>query len=119
MKWLAESLSGHETDEGHVFDLFDRLARNRVHAEAFAETVEEGLVVRYVVVGFGGVLGLGRHHVAVPADQIALDTPPLRVNIDRDVLHRAPPYDPDAPFSLREEQAVCAYFGTKPYWATE
>src|SRR5438552_3088397 len=38
MKRLAKSLSGHETDEGHVFDLFDRLARNRVHAEGFAKT---------------------------------------------------------------------------------
>lgn len=99
---------GHEA--GTVADLL---------AEAFAETVEEGLVVRYVVVGFGGVLGLGRHHVAVPADQIALDTPPLRVNVDRDILHRAPSYDPETPFSLREEQAVCAYFRTTPYWATE
>jgi hypothetical protein len=72
--------------------------------------------VRYAVVGFGGVLGLGRHRVAVPADQIDLGVDPARLAISKEVLRRAPVYDPDIPFSRREEMAVNAYFGTTPYW---
>jgi hypothetical protein len=73
-------------------------------------------VVRYVVVGFGGVLGLGRRHVAVPAPLLDLDAHPIRLRTDKKVLQRAPAYDEGAPFSRREERAVSAYFGTPPYW---
>jgi hypothetical protein len=74
------------------------------------------LVPRYVVVGFGGVLGLGRRRVAVPVELADLATDPLRLNVERDILHRAPAYDDDAPFSRREEQALYGYFGLRPYW---
>lgn len=72
--------------------------------------------IRYAVVGFGGLLGLGRRRTAVPADQIDLRSDPVRLSITKDVLRRAPAYDPDIPFSRREEMAVNAYFGTTPYW---
>ena len=75
-------------------------------------------VVRYVVVGFGGLLGLGRRHVAVPAGMADLDAVPIRLDFAKTVLHQAPAYDDDAPFSRREEQTVCAYFGCSPYWFT-
>jgi hypothetical protein len=68
------------------------------------------------VIGFGGVFGIGRRCAAVPIAQVALDETPVRVAIERQVLHRAPVYDPDAPFSRREEQVVCGYFGCDPYW---
>ena len=75
-------------------------------------------VVRYIVVGFGGLLGLGRHHVAVPAGMADLDAVPIRLEFAKTVLQQAPAYDDDAPFSRREEQTVCAYFGCSPYWFT-
>jgi hypothetical protein len=68
------------------------------------------------VVSFGGLLGLGRHRIAVPADQIDLRAAPVRLGVSKDVLHRAPAYEQDVPFSRREEMAVNAYFGTTPYW---
>lgn len=76
----------------------------------------EQLPVRYVVIAYGGLLGLGRHLVAVPASQIAVDTLPLRLAVDRDVLHHAQTYDEETPFSRREEQAIFAYFNARPYW---
>ncbi len=76
----------------------------------------EPTAVRYALVGFGGLLGLLRHRVAVPADQIDLHTDPIRLAISKDVLRRAPTYNPDIPFSRREEMAINAYFGTTPYW---
>ncbi|HUG61228.1 MAG TPA: PRC-barrel domain-containing protein, partial [Methylomirabilota bacterium] len=72
--------------------------------------------VRYVVISFGGLLGLCRRLTAIPAGEISLNTDPVRLSVERAVLHNAPAYDPDAPFSRREELVVCAYFGCAPYW---
>lgn len=86
-------------------------------AEATGEAAEIGREqVRYVVVSFGGVLGLGRRHAAVPVEHLTLTDDPVRVNVTRGILQQAPAYDPGAPFSRREEQVVCAYFGCRPYW---
>jgi hypothetical protein len=74
---------------------------------------------RYVVISFGGVLGIGRRLVAVPVENVTLSGDPVRVSVARDVLQRAPVFDPTAPFSRREEQVVCAYFGSTPYWTKE
>ncbi|MDQ3549702.1 MAG: PRC-barrel domain-containing protein [Chloroflexota bacterium] len=73
--------------------------------------------VRYVVVSFGGVLGIGRRFAAVPIEHVTLDGDPVQISIVRSVLQQAPAFDPDAPFSRREEQVVCAYFGCTPYWS--
>lgn len=95
---------------------------------AAAATGPTRLDIRYLVVGYGGLRGLGgrlgigrgRHHVAVPADLADLATDPIRLTVDKEVLEHAPGYDDDAPFSRREEQTICAYFGCNPYWlATE
>jgi hypothetical protein len=72
--------------------------------------------VRYVVVSFGGVLGIGRRMAAVPVEHIAFTSDPAEVRVERTVLQDAPAYVPGAPFSRREEQVVCAYFGCTPYW---
>ena len=76
-------------------------------------------LLRYVVVGFGGVLGIGRRFAAVPVEHLTLSDDPVLVTVTRDVLQQAPAFDPDAPFSRREEQVVCAYFGCAPYWVEE
>lgn len=72
--------------------------------------------VRYLVVGFGGVLGFGHHRTAVPADKADLAVDPIRLRVAKSVLHDAPAFDEHAPFSRREERAVCAYFGIPCYW---
>jgi len=71
---------------------------------------------RYVVIGFGGLLGIMRHRIVVPANLTQLSESPIRLTVSKEVVRRAPSYDPDMPFSRREEMAINAYFGTTPYW---
>jgi len=73
--------------------------------------------VRYVVISFGGVLGIGRRFAAVPIEHVTLTGDPIQISIERSVLQQAPAFEPGAPFSRREEQVVCAYFGCTPYWS--
>ena len=72
--------------------------------------------VRYIVVGFGGLLGLGRHLVAVPRELVDVSGRPVQVTIERETVRRGPRFDPNGPFSRRQEAAVCAYFGVATYW---
>lgn len=76
----------------------------------------ERVVVRYVVVGFGGLLGIGRSFVAVPAVHVALDTDPVVLDMDRQTFQSAPLYHSNKPFSRREEDLVCDHFGCPRYW---
>ncbi len=70
---------------------------------------------RYVVLGFGGVLGIGRRRVAIPVSLADMGADPVRLRIERDIAHAAPAFD-DQPFSRRDEQAINAFFGERPYW---
>jgi hypothetical protein len=72
--------------------------------------------VRYVVVRYGRVLRLGRRRVAVPKDVVDLEKQPLVINAPTAIVHRAPAYDPETPFSRREEEAIFDHFGAQPYW---
>lgn len=80
------------------------------------ELSQDDPIVRYVVVAFGGLLGLGRHFVAVPRDLVDLDGRPVKIQVDREVVQRSPRFDPNGPFSRRLETSICGYFQTKPYW---
>ncbi len=75
-----------------------------------------GEVIRYLVIGFGGVLGIGRRHIAVPASLIDLQQDPLQLSLDKHSLLHAPSYEEDGAFSRLEEQAVWDHFGIPPYW---
>ena len=72
--------------------------------------------IRYVVVGYGGLLGIGRRHGAIPAQVVNLTATPVQIDLDSDVFRHGPSYDADAPFSRREEVAICAYYNVQPYW---
>jgi hypothetical protein len=72
--------------------------------------------VRYVVVRYGRVLKLGRKRVAVPKDIVDLDQKPPAIHAPVAVVHRSPAYDPESPFSRREEEAIFDHFGAEPYW---
>lgn len=82
-----------------------------------ADAPEAGRVVlRYVVVSFGGMLGLGRHRVAVPAALVDLAADPPRLDLDRDTLDKAPEYDEEVPLSRALEEQIFRYFDVTPYW---
>lgn len=73
-------------------------------------------VPRYAVVAFGGVLRLGRHHVAIPAEVVAFDANPVRVAIDQEEVQAAPRFSFDAPMSRLDEVEIRDYFNVRPYW---
>ncbi|HMM41825.1 MAG TPA: hypothetical protein PKA95_07985 [Thermomicrobiales bacterium] len=79
----------------------------------------EELTSHYVVIEFGGLLGLGRRRVAIPATHVEHEGDLALLGVDRATLERAPSWDANAPFSRREEHLVCAYFGTPPYWTDD
>jgi hypothetical protein len=80
------------------------------------EAITEPAAVRYVVVGFGGMLGIGRRRVAVPAELFDLAADPVVVRVEKSTLHRAPAYDEDVPLSRSEEDRLYRYFNLTPYW---
>lgn len=71
---------------------------------------------RYVVVSFGGVFGLGRRHVPVPAALVNLDLEPPRLTIERASVEGAPSITTGQAFSRHEEEAICEYFDVPCYW---
>ena len=72
-------------------------------------------VVRYVVVGHGGIFGVRRRRVAVPATLADLQASPVALTVGRDLLQSAPQVT-DEPFSRQDEQAVSDHFGIRAYW---
>jgi hypothetical protein len=73
-------------------------------------------VIRYLVIGHGGVLGIARRRFAVPVEIADCEEEPVRLRRDRDALSDAPAFDTGAPFSRKDEELVHRFFGTKPYW---
>ncbi len=79
---------------------------------------EEGVppLNRYIVVRFGGVFGLGRRHVPVPASLVDLTVDPPRLRIAHASVAAAPSINADQAFSRHEEEAICRYFDVPCYW---
>jgi hypothetical protein len=76
-------------------------------------------VPRYVIVGTGGMLGIHRKRVAVPAALTStLEDGRLAIAAAAAVVRDAPPYAQD-PFSRRDEQATHRHFATPPYWTAD
>lgn len=73
-------------------------------------------VLRYAVISFGGILGIGRRKVALPIELIDLTVQPARLSVDEALLQRAPEFDPETPFSRSEERQVFLHFGLPVYW---
>ena len=78
--------------------------------------------VAYVVLSFGGFLGVGDKLFAIPWQAFSVDTTNKRLvlNADKELLEKAPGFDknnwPDmADLSLGS--TLYGYYGYKPYWA--
>lgn len=77
--------------------------------------------VVYAVLSFGGVLGLGAKHFALPWE--ALHYEPQHsayvVEIDPELLRRAPGFDASNPPDMSDRrwgQQIHDYYGYRPYW---
>jgi sporulation protein YlmC with PRC-barrel domain len=77
--------------------------------------------IRYAVLSFGGMLGIGNKLFAVPPEALTVDTDNKRLilDVDRERLENAPGFDKDnwpnfADPTLGRE--IYGYYGRKPYW---
>ena len=77
--------------------------------------------VAYAILSFGGVLGLGDKHFAIPWEVLTFDLSQKMavIDIDKDRLKNAPGFDKDDWPDLANEKwgaNVHDYYQCKPYW---
>jgi sporulation protein YlmC with PRC-barrel domain len=77
--------------------------------------------VAYAVLSFGGFLGLGDKLFAIPWEALTIDTAEKRIvlNIDKELLKRAPGFDKDHWPNMTDPAwgaELYTYYGYKPYW---
>lgn len=80
--------------------------------------------VAYVVVSFGGFLGIGDKYFAVPMEafQINREMEEFILDVDKEKLKNAPGFDKDNWPSTADRQFltdVHSHYGYKPYWERE
>ena len=103
--------------------IVDVLFENRLmpEGESISRSAADrrSVIIRYVLMSFGGVLGMGKSRVAVPA--LLADTTGWQVRLDttRDELRAAPRFDTLAPLSRQDEVTICSYFDVPLYWLTD
>jgi sporulation protein YlmC with PRC-barrel domain len=110
--WSIDTLSGDT--------VVNSAGENLGKIEDFMLDVESGRI-RYAVLSFGGVLGIGNKWFAVPPEALTLDAANHRLilDVERERLENAPGFDkndwPDfADATLGRE--IYGYYGRKPYW---
>ncbi|MDZ4345046.1 MAG: PRC-barrel domain-containing protein [Candidatus Binatia bacterium] len=77
--------------------------------------------VAYAVLSFGGFLGMGDKLFAIPWSALTVDTVEKQfiLNVDKEVLKRAPGFDKDDWPNMADRSwgtKVFTYYGAKPYW---
>ncbi len=77
--------------------------------------------IAYVVLSFGGFLGIGDKLFAVPMEAMTLDTENEQVifDVDKDRLKNAPGFNKDNwPLTPNQEwvDSVYSYYNINPYW---
>ena len=87
-------------------------------------TVEDLLVdededrVRFLRIGSGGFLGVGRDHFLVPVDAVtAVGRETVIVSRDRYRLRDVPGYDPELTYARDYYADVYGWWGHSPYWS--
>jgi sporulation protein YlmC with PRC-barrel domain len=78
---------------------------------------EEEDRVRFLRIGSGGFLGLGREHFLVPVDAVtAVGRDTVIITWDRSRLDDVPGYDPDLADDREYLDRIYAWWGYGPYW---
>jgi sporulation protein YlmC with PRC-barrel domain len=75
--------------------------------------------IRYAVLSFGGILGIGEKLFAIPWKALTLDTQNKRfiLNVDKERLTSAPGFDKDKWPDMADktwENEIHSYYGTRP-----
>jgi hypothetical protein len=105
---------------GEVSDVLYEMTLDDADRDGKADPAEARIVVaRYFIVGFGGMLGMGRHRTAIPAELMETDPEPMIVRATRQVVQAAPRLDHDNPLSRQDEVTIRGYFKVPNYWMTD
>ena len=80
--------------------------------------------IAYVVLSFGGVLGLGNKLFAIPWSAITVDEDKkcLILDVDKQTLENAPGFEKDAWPDMADTvwgTEIYHYYGASPYWEEE
>ncbi len=108
----ASKLQGREVRNPHG----ERLGR----VEDLMMDLDSGCIA-YAVLSFGGVLGIGDKWFAIPWQALRADPgrDDIVVDIDRDVLAKAPGFDKANPPDMSDRDwglEIYAYYQQDPYW---
>jgi sporulation protein YlmC with PRC-barrel domain len=100
--------------------VFNRAGENLGKIEDFMLDVESGRI-RYAVLSFGGVFGVGNKLFAVPAEALTVDADQHRLllDVDKERLKEAPGFDKDNWPDFADPtlgQNIYGFYGRKPYW---
>lgn len=74
--------------------------------------------LRFLQVGSGGFLGLGKEKRLIPVDAVTATDEQVRVNLHRDRVVAGPGYDPElTPIPERPDiEDVYGHYGIMPFW---
>jgi PRC-barrel domain len=102
-------INNHREDLGRIEDVLLDTRNNRAS---------------YAILSFGGVLGLGDKHFAIPWEALTFDlTQKVAViNVDKERLTNAPGFEKNAWPDVADAawgERVYTYFGYRPYWQQE
>lgn len=100
-------------------DVYDRHGDHVGQIDDLLADPADPTVLRYAIVGHGGVLGVARRRVAVPAAVITPGDRAVRITVERERLDAAPAYAANTPFSRKDELIALAFFDVAPYWGTD
>jgi len=80
--------------------------------------------VAYVVLSFGGFLGLGEKLFAIPWEAMTIDTnrKVFILNVEKGVLEKAPGFDKNNWPQISDNDwltGIYEYYGYKPWWVKE
>ncbi len=79
---------------------------------------EEEKKVRFLRIGSGGFLGLGKEHFLLPVEAVAsVESDALTISRDRARLSEAPEYDPSLAYDDTYYSDVYGWWGYGPYWS--
>ena len=86
--------------------------------EGVTSTSVDLVMPRYVIVRFGGFLGLGRQRIAIPRERVDESADVVVVRATHEELVSAPRLDPLNPLSRQDEAMIRRHFGEPFYWIT-
>lgn len=72
--------------------------------------------VRYCTVDVGGFLGMGARTVLIPFERLQWSGEDLYLPVEKEVLEKAPEFDPYAEYDRTYEESVTGAWGVATYW---